>query len=74
MKEMEFTVIVHPDEEGGYWTDVPTLPGCGSQGDTLEEALENTREAIFLMVEHLQEKGQSITIERDIVVKVTVAV
>jgi predicted RNase H-like HicB family nuclease len=73
MKEIEYTVIVHEAEEGGYWTEVPSLPGTGSQGDTLEAAVENTREAIALMVEYLQEKGEPIPIPKDIVVKVTVA-
>ena len=49
MKEREYTIIACQDEDGGYWTDVPALPGTGSQGDTLEEAIENTKEAITLM-------------------------
>lgn len=71
---MEFTVIVHPDEEAGYWTEVPALPGCGSQGDTVDEALENTKEAILLMVGYLKDKGQPIATERDVIFKVNVAV
>ncbi|MDP3028604.1 MAG: type II toxin-antitoxin system HicB family antitoxin [Deltaproteobacteria bacterium] len=40
-------VIVHPDlEDGGYWVECPELPGCASQGDTVEEALEMIRDAI----------------------------
>jgi predicted RNase H-like HicB family nuclease len=73
MNEIEYTVIVHEDEDGGYWTEVPALPGTGSQGDTLEEAVENTKEAITLMVEYLRDKGEPVPIPRDIVVKVTVA-
>lgn len=42
---MKFTVIVHPAETG-YWVEVPGLPGCVSQGDTLDEALTNVRESI----------------------------
>ncbi len=48
---MEYTVMVHKAEEGGYWVEVPVLPGCFSQGETVEEALENVREAIQV---HLQ--------------------
>lgn len=70
---VEYTAIVHEAEEGGYWTEVPSLPGTGSQGDTLEEAIESTKEAIALMVEYLRDKGESIPIPKDIVVKVTVA-
>ena len=73
MEEIEYTVIVHEDEDGGYWTEVPALPGTGSQGDTLEEAIENTKEAIALMVEYLRDKGEPIPIAKDLVVKVTVA-
>jgi predicted RNase H-like HicB family nuclease len=73
MKETEYTVIVHEDEDGGYWTDVPSLPGTGSQGDTLDEAIENTREAIALMIEHLREQNQPVPEPRELVVKVTVA-
>ena len=45
-------VIVYPDpEDGGYVAEVPSLPGCVSQGETREEALANVREAIDLWVE-----------------------
>ena len=39
-------VLVHPAEEGGFWAEVPALPGCVSQGETLEELRMNIREAI----------------------------
>lgn len=45
MKRM-LTVILEPEEDGGYSVHCPALPGCSSQGDTLEEALDNIREAI----------------------------
>ncbi len=73
MKEREFTIIAHQDEDGGYWTEVPALPGVGSQGDSLDEAIENTKEAIALMLEYLSEKGQPIPEPKEIIVKVTVA-
>lgn len=41
------TVILEPEEDGGYSVHCPALPGCSSQGDTLEEALDNIREAIL---------------------------
>lgn len=37
--------VLHPDSDGGYTTEVPALPGCYSEGDTLEAAVENIREA-----------------------------
>ncbi|MEW6263967.1 MAG: type II toxin-antitoxin system HicB family antitoxin [Thermodesulfobacteriota bacterium] len=43
---MKFKVIVHPAEEGGYWAEVPALPGCVTEGDTWEELMANLREAI----------------------------
>jgi predicted RNase H-like HicB family nuclease len=42
----DFLVIVHTDEEGGFWTEVPALPGCGSQGETVNTAIEMTADAI----------------------------
>jgi len=55
---MEYTVFIHKAEEGGYWVEVPALPGCFSQGETIEEALQNVQEAIALHVEGLAEDGQ----------------
>ena len=73
MNEIEYVVVVHEDENGGYWTDVPSLPGTGSQGDTLDEALENTKEAITVMIEYLREKNEPVPEPKEIIVKVTVA-
>lgn len=72
-EEIEYTVIAHEAEEGGYWTEVPGLAGAGSQGETLDEAIENTKESIRLIVETMREEGQEVTVPRDAVVKVTVA-
>lgn len=43
---MRITVIIH-EEDGGFWAEVPALPGCCSQGDTLEEMIYNIKEAII---------------------------
>ena len=43
-----YNVIVHPAEEGGYWAEVPDLPGCATEADTLDELKANLREAISL--------------------------
>lgn len=43
---MKITVIVHEAEEGGYWAEVPAIPGCATQGETFEELLENLYEAV----------------------------
>ena len=39
-------VIVHEADEGGYWAEVPAIPGCATQGDTFEELLQNLYEAV----------------------------
>ncbi|WP_107666736.1 type II toxin-antitoxin system HicB family antitoxin [Cyanothece sp. BG0011] len=43
---MKFKVIVHTAEEGGYWAEVPALPGCITEGDTWEELTNNLQDAI----------------------------
>ena len=43
---MKIKVVVHSAEEGGYWAEVPSLPGCATQGDSFEELLQNLYEAI----------------------------
>ncbi len=43
---MKIQIVVHEAEEGGYWAEVPAIPGCASQGDTMEELQRNIREAI----------------------------
>ena len=43
---MKPSVIVHDSEEGGYWAEVPAIPGCATQGDTFEELLTNLYEAV----------------------------
>ena len=43
---MKIKVVVHQAEEGGYWAEVPAIPGCASQGDTFEELLKNIHEAV----------------------------
>ena len=47
---MKIKIIVHEAEEGGYWAEVPALPGCVSQGETMEELLSNIHEAIELVL------------------------
>ena len=69
---MEYSVVVHDAEEGGYWVEVPALPGCYSQGESVEEALENVREAIELYLEALREEGTQIPRADEIVFKVAV--
>ena len=73
MKSREYIIIVHLDETGGFWTEVPALPGCGSQGETVDEAIEMTKDAIQGYLASLGKHGQSLPEERNLVVRVTVA-
>jgi predicted RNase H-like HicB family nuclease len=54
------TVLLYPGEDGYWVTEVPSLPGCISQGKTCEAALENIQEAIELFIESLIEDGEPI--------------
>ena len=55
---MRFNIILEPAEEGGYNVSVPALDGCFTQGDTEQEAIENTREAILCYLEGLEKLNQ----------------
>lgn len=50
---MKYRVLIEPDEDGVFVAEVPALPGCVSQGQTREQAVENIREAIALYLESL---------------------
>lgn len=60
MPGYEYTIILIPAEEGGYIVDVPALPGCMTQGETREEALEMAKDAIKGYLECLIEDGEPI--------------
>lgn len=53
-------VILIPDPDGGYVVEVPSLPGCYSQGETVEESLNNIREAIDLHIASMVEHGEDV--------------
>ena len=46
VSHMKIKVIVHDAEEGGFWAEVPAIPGCATQGETFEELLQNLYEAV----------------------------
>ena len=54
-----FPVVLEPEEDGGYVVTCPIIPGCYSQGDSLQEALDNIREAIELCLEDYRERGEA---------------
>lgn len=58
--QREFEVVLTLEEDGGYSVTVPALPGCTSQGETREEALEMIREAIELYLESLDAHGDPL--------------
>lgn len=55
-----YNVVLEPDPDGGYTVVVPALPGCFTQGETVEDALANAREAILLTIEDMEERGEPI--------------
>jgi predicted RNase H-like HicB family nuclease len=55
-----FPVVLLPQPEGGYFVQCPTLPGCYSQGETIDEALVNIREAIELVLEDMEASGEPV--------------
>jgi predicted RNase H-like HicB family nuclease len=61
----EFKVILHPDlEDGGYWVECANLPGCSSQGDSVEEALDMIKDAIKGHLEVAEELKKEKTLKR----------
>lgn len=58
MKEYTYTVVLKKEEDGGYHAFCPSLPGCHSQGDTYDEAIENIKDAIRLYLESLEAHGE----------------
>jgi len=57
---MKYRVLIEQDEDGVYVAEVPSLPGCVSQGQTREEAVENVRESIAAYLESLEAHGDPI--------------
>lgn len=57
---MRYTAVFEREPDGGYVVSVPALPGCVSEGDTREEAIENIREAILAYVEALRKVGEPV--------------
>ena len=53
-----YTVVIHEEPDGGFWAEVPALPGCYSQGETIDEIKRNVREAIAGVLEVLREEGR----------------
>ena len=64
--EYSYTIILDPDEEdGGYTVTVPSLPGCVTQGETVEDAIAMAKDAIQGYIESLLKDGEPIPVERE---------
>ncbi len=64
---MRFTVILEKDEDGVYVATVPALPGCISDGNSVEEAMSNIKEAISGFIEDMKADGETIPHDIDII-------
>ena len=65
---MEYTILIHKADEGGFWAEVPALSGCFSQGETIEETIANTKEAIELHISCLQEDGEVVPADNEFII------
>ena len=65
---MRYTALFEADVAGGYHAFCPALPGCHSEGETLDEAIANLREAMSVYIESLQARGESVPVE-DLLIK-----
>ncbi len=70
--ELKLTVLIEKNEDEGYTVTVPSLPGCVTQGDTWDETIANTKEAIAGHIEALRTLGKAIPIEVPVSVPVEV--
>jgi predicted RNase H-like HicB family nuclease len=53
----KYAVVIHEEPEGGFWAELPALPGCYSQGETMDELMSNIREAISGVLEVMEANG-----------------
>ncbi len=54
----KYAVVIHQEPEGGFWAEVPALPGCYSQGESITELMDNVREATVGVLEVMKEQGR----------------
>ena len=57
---MDYVIVIHEAEEGGFWAEFPMLPGCYTQGETVEEVLERAPDAVGSHLDALREDGQDV--------------
>jgi len=68
MNEYNYTIILEKEDDGGYHAFCPALPGCHTQGDNYDEAIENIKDAIKLYIESLKSHNEDVP-EEDIAIK-----
>jgi antitoxin HicB len=64
MERVRYTVKINPAPEGGFWAEVPALPGCFTQGETVEEVMAMAQEAIELYLTALIHRGERFPVEK----------
>jgi len=69
---LNYRILLRKEPEGGYTVIVPSLPGCITYGDTIEEAIKMAKEAIELYIESLKEHGEEIPTEETLEYTLTV--
>jgi len=65
VKILSYKILLRKEPEGGYTAIVPSLPGCITYGDTIEEAIKMAKEAIELYIESLKEHGEEIPTDKE---------
>jgi predicted RNase H-like HicB family nuclease len=65
---MEYTILIHQAGDGGFWSEVPALPGCYSEGSTLEKVSKNTRKAIEDYILSMKTARAGVPIKEDFIV------
>ena len=65
MRTLRYRILIRPETDGTYTVIVPSLPGCLTFGDTIEEALEMAKEAIEVYIESLAARGKEIPVEEN---------
>ena len=65
MKQLNYRILLRKEPERGYTIIVPSLPGCVTYGENIEEAIQMAKEAIELYLESLQAHGEEIPTEKD---------
>jgi predicted RNase H-like HicB family nuclease len=65
MKQLNYRILLRKEPEGGYTVIVPSLPGCVTYGETIDDAIKMAKEAIELYIESLVEHGEAIPTEEE---------